>query len=85
MATIGRKIYYETTTGFIIAETSEREGDVIETTFEQDKTSYPLLKLYDDKNIGFKQLEFGELKTEFQTCIARKIDPITKELIFLFA
>lgn len=74
---IGRKIYYEKTNGVIIWDKGEMEGDVRETTFEEDCGVMPVLTLIDSNQLGILQLNFGDYQEEFLTCRGCKINPIT--------
>ncbi len=80
---IGRKIYYEKTNGVIIWDKGEMEGDVIETTLEQDKEVMPVLTLINSNQLGIKQLAFRELADSFANCTGYKINPITEEVEFV--
>jgi hypothetical protein len=77
---VGRKIYYELTTGNIILSTGEMQGSVIETTLDQDFESYQVLKERIKESIGIIHLQYGELNNEFMTCTGYRVD-ITKSII----
>lgn len=62
---IGRKIYYELSTGNVIIETGERQGDVIETTTDQDFQMYSALQPYQQSAVGVLQLTFGQDSQNF--------------------
>jgi hypothetical protein len=62
---IGRKIYYELTTGNVILDTGERQGDVVETTEDQDWQMYAALQPYQRSAVGVLQLEFGQYAENF--------------------
>jgi hypothetical protein len=57
---IGRKIYYELLTGNVIIDTGERQGDVVETTQDQDFQLYTTLQPYNQSSIGVLQLAFEQ-------------------------
>jgi len=57
---IGRKIYYELSTGNVITDTGERQGDVVETTEAQDFALYSTLQPYQQSAVGVLQLTFGQ-------------------------
>jgi len=80
---IGRKIYYERTNGIIIWDKGEMEGDVIETTLEQDKEVMPVLTLIDPTQLEIKQLEFGELTSAFASARGYRINPVTGQIQFI--
>lgn len=65
MPVIGRKIYYELATGNVIVETGERQGDVIETTEDQDWQMYSALQPYQQSAVGVLQLNFGDYAQNF--------------------
>jgi hypothetical protein len=62
---IGRKIYYELATGNVILDTGERQGDVIETTEDQDWVMYAALQPYQRSAVGVLQLDFGQYADNF--------------------
>lgn len=62
---IGRKIYYEKATGNVILTTSEMQGDVIETTIDQDFESYTALQGRLKESVGIKQMNYGEESENF--------------------
>ncbi len=64
---IGRKIYYELTTGNVILDTGERMGDVVETTEVQDFQMYANLQPYQQSAVGVLQLNFGDYAQNFPT------------------
>lgn len=57
---IGRKVYYELSTGNVILDTGERSGDVVETTEAQDFALYATLAQYQQGAVGILQLTFGQ-------------------------
>jgi len=64
---IGRKIYYELSTGNAILDTGERQGDVVETTEAQDFALYSALAPYQQSAVGVLQLTFGQDAANFVT------------------
>lgn len=62
---IGRKIYYELSTGNVILEIGERQGDVIETTVDQDIVMYEALQPYRIDAIGVLEVTFGQNTANF--------------------
>jgi len=83
---IGRRIYFDTTTGNIIQDTGERYGDVIETTQEQDFAAYVSLAERVPETVGMLQLEYGQYKQDFIECSGYRVDVSGDEpkLLFLF-
>ncbi|WAH35058.1 hypothetical protein [Alicyclobacillus dauci] len=67
MDQIGRKIYYELSTGNVILDTGERQGSVVETTEEQDFQMYAALQKYQQNAVGVLQLSFGDYAQNFAT------------------
>lgn len=78
---IGRKLYYEMATGNVLVDTGERSGDVIETTTEQDFTSYTALQGRVPETVGVVQLEYGQFAEEISRYSIR-IDPATGEILW---
>lgn len=62
---IGRKIYYEKLTGNILQDCGEREGSVIETTLEQDFSSYVSLAERVPSTVGVIQLTYRQYADKF--------------------
>lgn len=80
---IGRKIYYELTTGDVILITPEKHSEfAINTTKEQDFQMYDVLAARNPESVGVIQLEYGQYRAEFQSCRSVKVDPETKEILF---
>lgn len=65
MAQIGRKVYYESSTGNVILATSEMSGDVVATTEAQDFALYAALKPYQQSAVGVLQLAYGQDSANF--------------------
>lgn len=63
---IGRKIYFELATGNVILGMGERQGDVVETTQEQDFQAYAALQPYQSNAVGVIQLAFGQFVDNFE-------------------
>lgn len=62
---IAKKIYYDLTTGNVIQEIGEREGSVVETTQEQDFSSYISLTERVPSTVGVIQLTYGQYVDKF--------------------
>lgn len=60
MIQVGRKIYYELATGNVILDTGEVQGDVVETTTDQDFQIYTALQAYQKSAVGVLQLTYGQ-------------------------
>lgn len=65
MAQIGPKIYYELSTGNVIQNTGQHQGDVVSTTEAQDFTMYTALQPYQQNSVGVIQLNFGDYAQNF--------------------
>ncbi|AXM89395.1 hypothetical protein CI793_09615 [Anoxybacillus ayderensis] len=81
---IGRKIYYDKTTGNVILDTGERMGAVIETTVNQDFETYQALKERVRDTVGVIQLEYGQYAQDFSQCNGYRVNPETLELEFSY-
>lgn len=80
---IGRKIYYEITTGDVVLITEEKQGlNAVNTTREQDFQMYSPLQVRNPETIGMIQLEYGQYAAEFLSARSVKVDIETKELLF---
>ncbi|MFL0248851.1 hypothetical protein ACJDT4_00330 [Clostridium neuense] len=77
---IGRKIYYLKTNGNILISTGECQGDVRETSIDEDFKMYMALKGLEQSAVGVFQLEYGQLADKFNDCTGYYID-ITKNPI----
>lgn len=82
---IGRRIYYDKLSGSVILQTSERAGDVVETTVEQDFKTYKVLAQRVPETVGMIQLQYGEFSGDFAEGGAISgVDPKTEEIWFTF-
>lgn len=80
---IGRKIYYELTTGDVILIIPEKHSiNAINTTKEQDFAMYDVLAARNPESVGVIQLEYGQYSAEFQSARSVKVDIETGELLF---
>ena len=79
---IGRKVYYELSTGNIILDTGERSGDVVETTVEQDFASYQVLSTRVPNTIGVLELDHGAYASDFASCDGVRVE--NGELLFTY-
>ncbi|AIQ31627.1 hypothetical protein P40081_28430 [Paenibacillus sp. FSL P4-0081] len=81
---IGRKIYYEKSTGNILVDTGERSGDVVETTQEQDFTSYVAISERIPETVGMIKLEYGQYNQDFAECSGYRVNPGNGKLEFSY-
>jgi hypothetical protein len=65
MLQIGRKIYYELSTGNVILDTGERQGSVVETSTTDDFETYVVLSQRVPSTVGCIQLGFGDYASNF--------------------
>lgn len=80
---IGRKVYYELTTGDVILIIPEKHHEnAVNTTKEQDFQMYDVLAARNPDTIGLIQLEYGQYQAEFQSARSVKVDVETGELLF---
>ena len=87
MAQIGRRIYYETSTGNAIQDTGERSGNVVETTIEQDFAAYVALAERVSSTVGCLQLDYGKFAQDFAECNGYRVDVSgeTPSLLFSYS
>ncbi len=72
---IGRRIYYDKSTGEVIVDTGERSGDVVETTIDQDFMTYISLLERSRESVGMVQLDYGAYAADFSAgAMVSKID-----------
>lgn len=74
MLQIGRRIYYDKSTGNAIIDTGECSGDVIEMTIEQDFQVYVALTKRVPDTVGVLQLEYGQYAQDFHDCNGYRVD-----------
>lgn len=81
---MGRKLYYDKTTGHIIAEIGERDMYAVQTTVEQDIAVFRELSERNKDSFDFIQLEYGEYRQDFLESSGYRVNPETKELEFSY-
>lgn len=81
---IGRRIYYDTTTGNVIIDTGERQGSVAPTTIDQDTTTFTPLSERNRDSFDVLELEYGQYAQDFAECNGYRVNPETKELEFSY-
>lgn len=79
---IGRRIYYEKTSGNVVLDTGEKSGAVVPTTVEQDILLYADLSIYNKEALDILELTYGQYAQEFARCSSYKINITTKEIEF---
>ena len=82
---VGAKIYYEKMTGSIVVNTGERSGDVIDTTDEQDFSTYIALTERVPNTIAVLRLEYGAHASDFaEGGVITRIDLDTLTPLFTY-
>jgi hypothetical protein len=84
MKQVGRKIYFDKTTGNVLVDTGEMVGFVTETTIDQDFETYQALRERVRDTVGVIQLEFGQYAADFAQCNGYRVNPETLELEFSY-
>lgn len=79
---IGRKLYFDKSTGEIITDTGERQGAVIKTTIEQDIAAYKALFERNRDTFDVLELTYGRYTNDFASAKSYRVNPTTKELEF---
>jgi hypothetical protein len=81
---IGRRIYYEKSTGNVILDTEERSGNVQETTVDDDFENYIVLAQRVRETVGYIELEYGQYAEDFAACNGYRVNPETLEIEFSY-
>ncbi|EMT54701.1 hypothetical protein I532_03815 [Brevibacillus borstelensis AK1] len=81
---VGRRIYYEKSTGNVIIDTGERLGFVRETTVDEDFASYAALAERTRDTVDYIQLEYGQYAQDFAECNGYRVNPETRTLEFSY-
>jgi len=84
MVYLGKKIYYEKSTGNIIIEISESVGNVVKKTIEQDIETFTALSERNRDSFDVLELEYGQYAQDFAECNGYRVNPETKELEFSY-
>lgn len=79
---IGRRIYYDATTGHVLTDTGERMGDVVHTTYAQDFQTFSPLIMRDPATVGIIELDYGQHAVEFSSATSYRVNVTTEEIIF---
>lgn len=80
MNKIKSRIYYEKLNGNVLVVTAEKDGGVIETTKEEDMTTYHKLKDKNINDIDYIELEYGTLAGTFINVKSYRVNVDTKIL-----
>lgn len=84
MKQIGRRIYFDVSTGNVIMDKGEMNGDVVETTVEEDILIYSVLIERNRDSFDFIELEYGQFAQDFAQCNGFRVNLATKELEFSY-
>jgi len=80
---VGRRIYYDAV-GNVLVDTGERQGNVRETTLEEDFQVFVALSERNPETVGVVQLEYGQYTQDFAACNGYRVNPATLELEFSY-
>ena len=81
---VGKRIFFDKTTGNIIIDTGERQGAVIATSIEQDIATFKALSERNRDTFDVIELPFGAYQQDFAECNGYRVNPTTKELEFSY-
>lgn len=81
---IGRKIYYDVTSGNVLVDTGEREGSVLPTSITQDIASYKILSQRVRSTFDVLELPFGANSQDFRAAKSFRVNPSTKKVEFSY-
>lgn len=81
---IGRRVYYDKTTGNVIVDKGEMEGSVVPTTIEQDIATFTVLSERSRDTFDYIELPFGEYAHDFAECKSYRVNIETKDLEFTY-
>ena len=82
---IGKKIYYELTTGNVVLTIPERHNEnAVNTTIEQDFIMFDVLQARNPSLIGVKQMEYREFQNDFDMANSFMIDVTNDRVLFQY-
>ncbi|MET3699345.1 hypothetical protein SAMN05877753_10216 [Bacillus oleivorans] len=86
MIQLGRKIYYDKSSGNVVWEIGERtyQFDTTETTIDQDIATFTALSERNRESFDVMKFEFGQFAQDFAECNGYRVDPATKTLEFSY-
>lgn len=79
---IGRRIYYDNTTGNVIYDSGEVSGDVRRVSVEDEVKYIKALRDRVRESFDYIELEYGEFSQDFAECTSYKVDVESKEVLF---
>lgn len=81
---VGKRIYYDCVTGDVISISGEYAGEnVVDKGIDFDFSIYEPLMKRAPETVQVIQLEFGEHEDEFKEGRLIRVDPTSKDLIFV--
>jgi len=84
MNQIKAKVYYLISTGEVLIVVSEMQGDIEESTKEQDIEIYPQLKSININEVDYIELDYGTLSNVFNNSKSYKVNIETKKLEVIY-
>lgn len=81
---LGRKLFFDITSGNIITDTGERQGSVVSTTIEQDILTFNALSERNRDTFDVLELEYGQYAQDFTESNGYRVNPETKTLEFSY-
>lgn len=81
---IGRRIYFDKSTGDVLVDTGNRQGSVTETTVEQDIEVYEELAERVRASYDYINLEYDQYAQDFAESNGYRVNPATKTLVFSY-
>ncbi len=79
---VGRKIYYDIATGFVLVDTGEFEGAVANSTIDQDVQKYSELSKRNRNTFEVVELPVGAYSEEFMIAKSYRVNVLTKQIEF---
>lgn len=86
MQLIGRRIYFDKSTGLMLVDTGDimTHDDYVTPTIEQDFKRYAVLAERVPDSVGVLELEYGQYAQDFAECNGYRVNPETQELEFSY-
>lgn len=81
---IGRRIFFDKTTGNVLADTQDKSGEILPTTVEQDINSYTELSERNRETFDYIELFYGQFSQDFGVCVGYRVNPDTRNLEFSY-
>ena len=81
---IGRRLYYELSTGNVIVNTCDKSGSVRTMTVEEEIAAYKALSERNRNTFGYIDLAYGQFAQKFATAASYRVNPQSKTLEFTY-